>query len=214
MLRIIGGRHKGRRLKMVRDPRIRPMPAKLKESLFNLLQEKVKEADCLDGFAGSGAVGLEALSRGAATVVFIEEYGPAVKIIKQNIERCGFQDRTRVLAEEFNRGVIRLSKEKKRFDIIFIDPPYALLLERNPLKVVKKRDLLKPNGIIALRHFNKINPDLRFFERFRLLRSGDDVISFFRHRLETEAGKADSSARNRQSLTRSRLCPQEVKPRR
>jgi len=200
---------------MVRDPRIRPMPAKLKESLFNLLQEKVKEADCLDGFAGSGAVGLEALSRGAATVVFIEEFGPAVKIINQNIERCGFQDKTRVLAAEFNRGVIRLSKEKKRFDIIFIDPPYALLLERNPLKVVKKRGLLKPNGIIVLRHFNKINPDLRFFERFRLLRSGDDVISFFRHRLETEDRKIDPSARNVQPLTRlSRSCPKEVKPRR
>lgn len=181
MLRIIGGELKGRRLKMINDPKVRPMPAKLREALFNIIQNKVIGATCLDGFAGSGAVGLEALSRGAARVVFIEEYGPAVKVIRQNIEKCGFQERTRIIQEEFNRGVIRLAKERKSFDLIFIDPPYELLKERNPLKVVKKRGILKPNGLIILRHFDKITPDLRFFERFRLVQYGDDVLSFFRH---------------------------------
>ncbi|MCX7973149.1 MAG: 16S rRNA (guanine(966)-N(2))-methyltransferase RsmD [Candidatus Aminicenantes bacterium] len=184
MLRIIGGEKKGQRLKMINDPKIRPMPAKLREALFNIIQTKVIGATCLDGFAGSGAIGLEALSRGAAKVVFIEEYSPAIRIIRQNVEKCGFQDRTRIIQEEFNRGVIRLAKEKKSFDLIFIDPPYELLKERNPLKVIKKRGILKPNGLVILRHFNKIVPDLRFFERFRLVRYGDDVISFFRHRHE------------------------------
>ncbi len=181
MLRIIGGEQKGRRLKMIRDPKVRPMPAKLRATLFNIIMDKIPGSFCLDGFAGSGAVGLEALSRGAARVYFIEEYGPAVKIIRHNIERCGFQDRTRILQEEFNRAVIRLAKEKHKFDIIFIDPPYELLRERNPLKVVKKRGILKPEGFIVLRHFNKITPDLRLFERYRLVRCGDDVISFFRY---------------------------------
>lgn len=170
---------------MLRDARVRPMPAKLKEALFNIIQERLKGADCLDGFAGSGAVGLEAISRGAASVVFLEALPAAAKIIRQNIERLGAEARTRILLEEFNRGVIRLAKEKKRFDLIFIDPPYDLLKERNPLKVVKKRGILKRGGIILLRHFDKIQPDLRFFERFRLLRSGDDVISFFREPEET-----------------------------
>ncbi len=175
---------------MLRDPKVRPMPAKLKEALFNILQDRVKGADCLDGFAGSGAVGLEALSRGAASVVFLEAYPAAAKIIRQNIERLGVEAQTRVLLEEFNRGVIRLAKEKKQFDLIFIDPPYELLKERNPLKAVKKRGILKPGGIILLRHFDKIQPDLRFFERFRLLRCGDDVVSFFREP-EGMAGEGD-----------------------
>jgi len=184
MLRIIGGSQKGRRLKMIRDSRVRPMPGKLREALFNIIQDKVPGAVCLDGFAGSGSLGLEALSRGAARVVFIEEYGPAVKIIRQNIEKCGFQEQARVLQAEFNRGVIQLASEKWSFDLIFIDPPYELLKERNPLKVVKKRGILKPDGLIVLRHFNKITPDLSFFERHRWFRCGDDVISFFRHRRE------------------------------
>ncbi len=182
MLRIAGGMYKGRRLKMVRDTRVRPMPAQLKESLFDILQEKVQGAVCLDGFAGTGAVGLEALSRGASYVVFLEELSAAVKVIYQNVEKCGCQDQVRVLQEEFNRGVIRLAKEGQSFDLIFIDPPYELLKERNPLKVVKKRGILRPDGVIILRHFNKITPDLVLFERYRILRRGDDVISFYRAR--------------------------------
>ncbi|MGQ9472323.1 MAG: 16S rRNA (guanine(966)-N(2))-methyltransferase RsmD [Candidatus Aminicenantales bacterium] len=195
MLRIIGGLHKGRRLKMLRDARVRPMPAKLKEALFNIIQERLKGADCLDGFAGSGAVGLEAISRGAASVVFLEALPAAAKIIRQNIKRLGAEAQTRILLEEFNRGVIRLAKEKKRFDLIFIDPPYDLLKERNPLKVVKKRGILKRGGIILLRHFDKIQPDLRFFERFRLLRSGDDIISFFRE--PEEASREEEKGRGK-----------------
>ncbi|MGQ9579216.1 MAG: 16S rRNA (guanine(966)-N(2))-methyltransferase RsmD [Candidatus Aminicenantales bacterium] len=195
MLRIIGGLHKGRRLKMLRDARVRPMPAKLKAALFNIIQERLKGADCLDGFAGSGAVGLEAISRGAASVIFLEALPAAAKIIRQNIKRLGAEAQTRILLEEFNRGVIRLAKEKKRFDLIFIDPPYDLLKERNPLKVVKKRGILKRGGIILLRHFDKIQPDLRFFERFRLLRSGDDIISFFRE--PEEASREEEKGRGK-----------------
>lgn len=204
MLRIIGGLHKGRRLKMLRDARVRPMPAKLKEALFNILQERLKGAHCLDGFAGSGAVGLEAISRGAASVVFLEALPAAAKIIRQNIERLEAEAQTRILLEEFNRGVIRLAKEKKRFDLIFIDPPYDLLKERNPLKVVKKRGILKPGGIILLRHFDKIQPDLRFFERFRLLRSGDDIISFFREPEETSREEEKEKGKKQKASKTSR----------
>lgn len=189
---------------MLRDARVRPMPAKLKEALFNILQERLKGAHWLDGFAGSGAVGLEAISRGAASVVFLEALPAAAKIIRQNIERLGAEAQTRILLEEFNRGVIRLAKEKKRFDLIFIDPPYDLLKERNPLKVVKKRGILKPGGIILLRHFDKIQPDLRFFERFRLLRSGDDIISFFREPEETSREEEKGKGKKQKASKTSR----------
>ncbi len=195
---------------MIGDPKVRPMPAKLREALFNIIKDKIPGSICLDGFAGSGAVGLEALSRGAARVFFIEEYGPAVKIIRHNIDRCGFQDRTRVLQEEFNRGVIRLAREKCRFDLIFIDPPYELLKERNPLKVVKKRGVLKPDGFIVLRHFNKITPDLRLFDRYRWFRCGDDIISFFRYRSEDKEESGNLTEENGEKAKNFRQAKEDL----
>jgi 16S rRNA (guanine(966)-N(2))-methyltransferase RsmD len=182
MIRVAGGAYKGRRLKMVSSPLVRPMPAKLKEALFNIgaVQEKIRGATVLDGFAGTGSVGIEALSRGAETATFIDEFYPAVKVIKLNLARCEAEDRARVMHKEFNRAVIQLAKEKASFDIIFLDPPYRLLDERNPLKVIKKRGILKKKGIIVLRHFFKTAPDETFFKIFRQVTIGDDTLTFYR----------------------------------
>ena len=182
MISVIGGAFKGRRLKMVRSPLVRPMPAKIKEALFNIgsVQEKIRGAAVLDGFAGTGSVGIEALSRGAETATFVEEFYPAVKTIKLNLARCEAEDRGRVMHKEFNRAVIELSKEKAAFDLVFLDPPYSLLDERNPLKVIKKRGILKKKGIIILRHFFKTVPDQTHFKLFRAVTIGDDTLSFFR----------------------------------
>ena len=182
MIRVIGGAFKGRQLKMVRSPLVRPMPAKIKEALFNIsaVKEKVRGAAVLDGFAGTGSIGIEALSRGAETAVFIEEFYPAVKTIKLNLAKCEAEDRGRVIHREFNRAVIDLGKQKAAFDLIFLDPPYRLLDERNPLKVIKKRSILKPKGIIILRHFFKTVPNQTHFKLFRSKTIGDDTLSFFR----------------------------------
>jgi 16S rRNA (guanine(966)-N(2))-methyltransferase RsmD len=180
VIRVIGGAFKGRQLKMLRTPLVRPMPAKLKEALFNILQDQVKGVVMLDGFAGTGSVGIEALSRGAEAVVFIDEFYPAVKTIKTNLAKCGAEDRGRVIHKEFNRAVIQLSKEKAAFDLIFLDPPYKLLDERHPLKVIKKRNILKEKGLIILRHFFKTVPDEKFFSLVRTVTIGDDTLSFFR----------------------------------
>jgi 16S rRNA (guanine966-N2)-methyltransferase len=181
LIRVIGGAFRGRRLGLVRSPVVRPMPAKLKEALFNmgLVQERIKGALVLDGFAGTGSIGIEALSRGAETAVFVEEFYPAVKTIKLNLAGCEAEDRGRVMHKEFNRAVIQLAKEKATFDLIFLDPPYKLLDERNPLRVVKKREILKKKGIIVLRHFFKAAPDRKYFKLVRTVRIGDDTLSFF-----------------------------------
>jgi 16S rRNA (guanine(966)-N(2))-methyltransferase RsmD len=125
-------------------------------------------------------VGIEALSRGAETATFVEEFYPAVKTIKLNLARCEAEDRGRVMHKEFNRAVIELSKEKAAFDLVFLDPPYSLLDERNPLKVIKKRGILKKKGIVILRHFFKTVPDQTYFQLFRTVTIGDDTLSFFR----------------------------------
>lgn len=190
MLRVIGGAFKGRRLKLVASPLVRPMPAKVREALFNIaaIKEKIPKARVLDGFAGTGAIGIEALSRGAESAVFVEEYFPAVKVIKLNLARCEAEGRGRVLHQEFNRAVIRLAGEKAVFDLIFLDPPYALLEERNPLKVIFKRKILDKKGLIVLRHFYKIEPDLKFFKRVRSVTIGDDTLSFFQWSEKRDSG--------------------------
>jgi 16S rRNA (guanine966-N2)-methyltransferase len=180
MIRVMGGAFKGRRLKMVPSPQVRPMPAKLKEALFNILKEQLKGATVLDGFAGTGSVGIEALSRGAEKAVFIDEYYPAIKTIKINLAKCEAEARARVIHKEFNRAIILLGKEKAGFDLIFLDPPYKLLDERNPLKVIKKRAVLKKGGLVILRHFFKTVPDQKYFSLKRTVRIGDDTLSFFK----------------------------------
>jgi 16S rRNA (guanine966-N2)-methyltransferase len=101
-------------------------------------------------------------------------------VIKHNLAKCGADDRARVLPGEFNRAVIRLAKEKARFTLIFLDPPYKLLDERNPLKVIKKREILAPGGLIVLRRHFKTKFEARFFALARQVRLGDDTLAFFR----------------------------------
>ncbi len=180
MIRVISGIYKGKRLNKVRSSLVRPIPDKLKETLFNIIQEELRGGVFLDGFAGTGSVGIEALSRGAEKVVFIDEYFPAIKVIKINLKKCGVENRVQVIHREFNRGVIQLAKESAKFDMIFLDPPYKLLEERNPLRVIKKREVLKPGGKIILRHYYKTKFEAKYYESLRQVTLGDDTLSFYK----------------------------------
>jgi 16S rRNA (guanine966-N2)-methyltransferase len=179
MIRIISGIYKGRRLKLVPSPTVRPMQDKVKGALFSIVADRLEGSICLDGFAGTGSVGLEALSRGAERCVFVDEFYPSVKVIRQNVAKCGAEEKAVVLHREFNRAVIDLAKKGVRFDIVFLDPPYRLLEERNPLRVIRKRGILKPGGLIVLRHYFKIKPKLGDFKLERKVALGDDVLALF-----------------------------------
>lgn len=179
MIRIISGLYKGRRLKLAPGPSVRPMQDKVKGALFNILGDRVRGAVCLDGFAGTGSIGLEALSRGAARCVFVDELYPAIKVLRQNVEKCGAGEKAVVLHREFNRAVIDLAKQGVRFDVVFLDPPYRLLEERNPLRVLRKRGAVKPGGLVVLRHYYRIEPKLGDFLLERRATLGDDVILLF-----------------------------------
>lgn len=179
MIKVVAGIYKGKKLRRVPDLSVRPMPHKLKESLFSIIQQDIEGKLCLDGFSGTGSVGIEALSRGARAVFFVEESYSAVKIITANIAKCEAEDKSRVMHKEFNRAVIQLAKEGAKFDLIFLDPPYMLLEERNPLKVIKKREVLNEGGKIFLRHHFKTKFDAKFFEVSRKITIGDDTITFY-----------------------------------
>ncbi len=179
MIRIISGLYKGRRLKLAPGPSVRPMQDKVKGALFNIIGDRLAGGLCLDGFAGTGSIGLEALSRGAAKCVFVDDYYPAVKVIRENVAKCGAEEKSVVVHREFNRAAIDLAKQGVRFDLIFLDPPYRLLEERNPLKVIRKRGLLAPGGLIVLRHYYRIKPKTGDFEIERRTRLGDDVLVLY-----------------------------------
>ena len=179
MIRVISGLYRGLRLKKVGHPAVRPMPDKLKTALFNILGNEVRGRVVLDGFAGTGSVGIEALSRGAERVVFVEQLPAALSVLRHNAAKLEAGDRTRILDAEFNRAVIRLAGEGQRFDLIFLDPPYRLLDERNPLKVIRKRGVLASGGLIVLRHHFKTKFEARFFDLKRRTMLGDDTLSFY-----------------------------------
>jgi 16S rRNA (guanine(966)-N(2))-methyltransferase RsmD len=216
MIRIISGSFKGRRLKLAPGPSVRPMQDKVKGALFNILGDRVRGAVCLDGFAGTGSIGLEALSRGASRCVFVDEFYPAIKVLRQNVEKCGAVEKAVVLHREFNRAVIDLAKQGVRFDIVFLDPPYRLLEERNPLRVLRKRGAVKPGGLVVLRHYYRIEPKLGDFRLERRATLGDDVIVLFvRDEASGDAaespakrpGKSAAAGGGRRPLPRARRSP-------
>lgn len=182
MLRVYSGLYKGRKLKSVKDPALRPTEAKVKQSFFDIFQEEVRESIFLDGFAGTGNIGIEALSRGADYVVFIEELREAVKALQQNLDKIGIPaDHYRIIKGDFNRSVIHLGKEGYRFDLIFLDPPYQLLEYADPLKVIFKREILKEDGVAVLERPAYLGFESKFFERYRTQKITRKCLDFFRH---------------------------------
>ena len=126
MLRIIAGSARGRRIEAPEGRDTRPTLDRVRENLFNMIQGKVPEARVLDLFGGSGALGLEALSRGAAFAVIADRDREACRVERENVEALGFADRTRLMRGEWERTLAMLTEEGDRFDLIFLDPPYAM----------------------------------------------------------------------------------------
>jgi 16S rRNA (guanine(966)-N(2))-methyltransferase RsmD len=123
-LRIIAGSLKGRRLKPPDWEGLRPTSDKLRETLFNVLGDHVVGAQVLDGFAGTGAVGIEALSRGAAHVTFVENDSRAIRLLQSNLQHCGVEERYAIIRVDFARAK-PLLQTSAPFDVVFLDPPYG-----------------------------------------------------------------------------------------
>ena len=160
-MRIIGGKYKGRRLFATINQQVRPTSDRVKESVFNILNEECLEADVLDVFCGSGALGLEALSRGANQVVFIDK---DIENIKKNIEWIEEKDDIQVIK---GSAIPFLKKTSLQFDLIFLDPPWKeSSLFDHALKAIFDFDILKSKGIIICEHKKKIIN----FESYSILR--------------------------------------------
>ncbi len=149
-MRVISGLAKGRKLQTAEGLSTRPTTDRIKETLFNIIAFDLPDAAFLDLFSGSGAIGIEALSRGASEAVFVEQDTVCQKIIKENLLHTGLDKLGRVLGLEVMQALRLLSKEKALFDIIFLDPPYQAGLIEPTLTEISKGGLLKKDGYIIV----------------------------------------------------------------
>jgi 16S rRNA (guanine(966)-N(2))-methyltransferase RsmD len=169
---------KGRRLEAPSWEGLRPTSDKLRETLFNVLAERVAGAAVLDGYAGTGAVGIEALSRGAASVTFVDDDPRAVRLIESNLERCAVHDRYAIIRARFADAHEQLAG--RRFDLIFLDPPYGEPAIATALEVGAR--LLAESGVLVLEHARRdpVPVVAGRLTRARDLVSGDSALAFYR----------------------------------
>ncbi len=184
-MRVIAGEFKSRRLKTLPGAKTRPMSDKLRETLFNVLGASVQGAVFADCYAGSGAVGLEALSRGAEFVYFLENHRAAVRVIHANLKSLAIEEGYEVLAMDVAAGLRSLAQRAVRFDVVFLDPPYKEAEEyTRTLALLGESNLLAPGAVVVAEHHRKLALAERYaaLARFRTLRQGDSTLSFYRAR--------------------------------
>ena len=188
-MRIIAGTLKGRRLDTPDWTGLRPTSDKLRETLFNVLIGRVEGSRVLDGYAGTGAVGLEALSRGAAHVTFVDSDPRAVRLIERNLGRCAVSDRYAIIRARFADAAHRLPAGT--FDLVLLDPPYGP--EQMSAALQAAGPLMALDGLLVLEHARRDEAPARVasFIKSRDIFSGDSALSFYRLAPEVAAGRGD-----------------------
>lgn len=186
-MRIVAGKYGSRTIHTLRGLALRPTSDRLRETLFNILGPAVEGALFVDVYAGTGAVGIEALSRGADEVIFIEKHPAAVTLIRKNLASLEIQDGFEILAKDALRGLELLASRRfggaVQADFIFLDPPYADQPEYEAtLEFLDHSHLLARQGRVIVEHARRLAlPEhLTRLERVRLVEQGDTTLSFYR----------------------------------
>jgi 16S rRNA (guanine966-N2)-methyltransferase len=186
-MRVISGKYRSRPLRSLRGLDVRPTSDRLRETLFNVLTAGNPDALAgsiwLDLFAGTGAIGIEALSRGAKEVYFVEQSAPAAEAIRANLQNLGITDGFKILQEELPRAFWRMERQHVAADVVFIDPPYRMQ-EAYPktLRALADSSLVWAMSVVIAEHEKKFDPGKEFghLRRFRHLAQGSAALSFYR----------------------------------
>ncbi len=185
-MRVVAGKFKGRKLKTPRGLFVRPTSDRVKEALFSIVGSEIRGANFLDLFAGTGSVGLEAFSRGAASVTFVEKDRIAVKILKQNLSIIENREDVKVLCSDVFRALKFLHSHKKVYNFIFMDPPYASNLVFQVLKGIEKYNLLCRGGFIIVERGKEEEIERHGDTEFRIINKkkyGSTFLMFYKHAL-------------------------------
>ena len=178
-MRVITGSARGVPLKAPEGLQTRPTADRVKEALFSIIQFEVSGAKVLDLFGGSGQLGIEALSRGAKSAVFVDAGEQACKIIKENLKRCKLENQSTVIKCDYMEF---FKRNREQYSIIFLDPPYAEVFLETALKIVSEIDILTNSGIIVCeRPFDKtLAGEVPGLVRYRDYRYGKAAVTIFR----------------------------------
>jgi 16S rRNA (guanine(966)-N(2))-methyltransferase RsmD len=182
MARIIGGAARGRRLRAPRGLATRPTAARVRQTLFDILAPRMAGCRFLDACAGSGAVGLEALSRGAARVVLVETDRRAVAVIRENLQALAGAGEVQVFQQDARVALAAFADAGARYDFVFLDPPYDSGLDLELLAQVGETRLLEEDGVAVVEHFHKrrLPETIGGLVRTRTVRIGDHCLTFYR----------------------------------
>ncbi|HXP15458.1 MAG TPA: 16S rRNA (guanine(966)-N(2))-methyltransferase RsmD [Terriglobales bacterium] len=188
-MRVVAGKFRSRPLSSLRGLDLRPTADRLRQTLFNVLSTGNSTAFegtvWLDLCAGTGAIGIEAMSRGAAQAYFVESSAPAARLIHRNLQSLGLETGFAVLKEDVARALCQLEEKGISGDFIFLDPPYRLeKIYGQVLQLLSQSRLLNPDAVVVVEHDKRFDPGEDFppLRRYRLLRQGDAALSFYRSR--------------------------------
>lgn len=188
-MRVISGSKKGMKLKSPKPTlmnRIRPLSDFAKESLFNILSARVEGCTFLDLFAGTGQVGIEALSRGAKIAMFVENDRQTVAVIRENLEKTGFTGNSEIFSLDAIKTISFFGKTRARFDIVYIGAPYILPLLVPALENISKNGIVNQGGIVVAEHSKrqKLPPEFGPLGLTREANYGDTVFSFYMEKIK------------------------------
>ncbi len=190
-MRVISGSAKGRKLKYPQSSsRIRPLSDFAKEGLFNIIADEVPGCRFLDLFAGTGQVGIEALSRGAELAMFVDSDKKAVSAIWDNLNSALLSDRAEVYSSDVLRAIGAFGKKGAVFDVVFLGAPYTVPVLGPAMEKLAKSDIVKDNGLVIAEHTKRIILEDMYGRllKFRSVVYGDTILSFYRRRISDENG--------------------------
>jgi 16S rRNA (guanine(966)-N(2))-methyltransferase RsmD len=172
-MRVIGGEFRSRKLKSAPGLETRPTPDRLREALFNVLAPRIRGVVFLDAYAGTGAVGIEALSRGATRAIFVEKSRAVVDVIRANLSALGLEARAEVFTGRVPSVVQRLEA-----DIVFLDPPYEAVQEYESALVALQRESV---GLVIVQHEARLELNEQYgpWRKYRTLKQGSNSLSFY-----------------------------------
>jgi len=179
-MRIISGTSKGRKLVTPRSQSLRPTSDRVKESMFNILQDDIVGKVVLDLFAGTGNLGIEALSRGAKKTIFVEKGRQALRLIQRNLTQFGLESQSEILPKDANRAIGILKQKGESFDLILMDPPYEKGLIQRTLMKLNSYPIYHKDSILVIEH-DRREPLSTVMDGWNLIRQrriGDTLISF------------------------------------
>ncbi len=179
-MRVISGSARGLKLNAPKNNDVRPTTDRIKESLFNIISTKVYNSVVLDLFAGSGALGIECLSRGAKEAYFCDNNKESIKVLTSNLEKTRFIDKSNIIKGDYKEAISKLGHKKMRFDLIFVDPPYYEGYFEDVLNKIQKFELLKNDGVIVVEHDAKdVLKDFGDYYIIREKKYGITILTFY-----------------------------------